>query len=94
MKKLCLFLISFYQKNLSPLKRHSTCRFLPVCSDYARLSILRFGVIKGGYLALCRLMKCNPCCPGGYDPVPITFAWRRRHRHYEGYAPQEVKDDC
>ncbi|MBP1576817.1 MAG: membrane protein insertion efficiency factor YidD [Oscillospiraceae bacterium] len=82
MRKICLALIRFYQKNLSPLKKHGSCRFLPTCSEYAYLSISRFGVIKGGYLATCRLLRCHPLCPGGFDPVPKTFAWRKKNRTY------------
>ncbi len=46
------------------------CRFTPSCSTYALLSIQRFGVIEGSYLALKRVIKCHPLHPGGYDPVP------------------------
>lgn len=46
------------------------CRFEPTCSEYARIAVERFGVIKGGVLALWRIMRCNPLFKGGYDPVP------------------------
>ena len=81
MKKIVLALIHWYQSSISPLKRHGCCRFLPTCSEYAYLSIERFGVIKGGWLAICRLARCHPLCPGGFDPVPKKFAWRRKNRH-------------
>ena len=70
MKKICLSLICFYQRFLSPLKGRSTCRFQPTCSQYAFEAISRYGVVRGGLLALKRIIKCGPWHPGGYDPVP------------------------
>ncbi len=93
MKKLLLFCIRTYQAYLSPLKPRGCCRFAPVCSEYARVAIDRFGAFKGGYLAICRLWRCNPLFPGGYDPVPTVFAWRRRNRHYQGYDPADPECD-
>lgn len=46
------------------------CRFTPTCSNYAIEAIERFGVLKGGYYSLKRILKCNPWGPSGYDPVP------------------------
>ncbi|MGQ9557918.1 MAG: membrane protein insertion efficiency factor YidD [Desulfurispora sp.] len=63
-----LLLIRFYQKYLSPLKG-PTCRFYPTCSQYAVAALEKYGIIKGGCLALLRLLKCHPFHPGGYDPV-------------------------
>jgi len=80
MKKILLALIVFYQRALSPLKKHGTCRFLPTCSEYAYVAVKRFGALKGSYLAIGRLLRCHPLCPGGYDPVPTVFAWRRKNR--------------
>lgn len=69
MQKLLLLLIRFYQLAISPhFSRH--CRFTPTCSQYAYIAITRFGVIKGTYLAVRRLLKCHPFHAGGYDPVP------------------------
>lgn len=70
MKKICLSLINFYQRFLSPLKGRSTCRFQPTCSRYAYEAISRYGAARGGLLALKRIVKCGPWHPGGYDPVP------------------------
>jgi len=70
MKKICLSLINFYQRFLSPLKGRSTCRFQPTCSQYAYEAISRYGAARGGLLALKRIVKCGPWHPGGYDPVP------------------------
>ena len=61
--------IVFYQKNISPIKK-PCCRFYPVCSDYAIESIERFGVFKGLFLSILRLLRCNPLFRGGFDPVP------------------------
>lgn len=70
MKKLVLNLIRFYRKRLSGLKRASTCRFVPTCSQYALEAIEKHGLLKGGALALWRVLRCNPFCRGGYDPAP------------------------
>ena len=69
MKKLLLFLIRFYQKNISPLKSTPSCRFIPTCSEYAYQAIEKYGFLKGGYLAVRRLLKCHPFHKGGYDPL-------------------------
>lgn len=69
MKKLAIGLIKFYRKRISPLKPPS-CRFHPTCSQYGLEAIERFGVIKGGYLTIKRILKCHPFHPGGFDPVP------------------------
>lgn len=63
-----VLLIKVYQKYLSPIKG-PTCRFYPTCSQYAVAALEKYGIIKGGYLALFRLLKCHPFHPGGYDPV-------------------------
>ena len=68
-QKLFLLLIRFYQVAISPHLRKN-CRFMPTCSQYAYIAITRFGVIKGTYLAVRRLLKCHPFHEGGYDPVP------------------------
>jgi putative membrane protein insertion efficiency factor len=68
-KWLLIKLIQFYQKVISPLKPPS-CRFYPTCSQYSLEAIQTFGAIKGGYLAIRRILKCHPFNPGGWDPVP------------------------
>ena len=68
-KKSILFLIRLYQLGISPyIGPH--CRFTPTCSRYAYEAILKYGALKGGYLAVRRLLKCHPFHEGGYDPVP------------------------
>ena len=70
MKKICLKLIRFYQAALSPYSR-GCCKFHPTCSAYAYEAITKYGALKGGYLALRRLLRCNPFYKGDpFDPVP------------------------
>jgi putative membrane protein insertion efficiency factor len=69
MKKLLQALIRAYQLLLSPFLGHH-CRFTPSCSQYAAEAIARHGALRGCWLALRRIVRCHPFCPGGYDPVP------------------------
>lgn len=69
MKRLLLLLLRAYQYALRPLLG-ANCRFYPSCSDYACDAIHDHGAGKGLWLAVCRLARCHPCHPGGYDPVP------------------------
>ena len=61
--------IRFYQIAISPLLGPS-CRFTPTCSEYARQALVKHGPIKGLYLAIWRILRCNPWGGSGYDPVP------------------------
>ncbi|MBR2902115.1 MAG: membrane protein insertion efficiency factor YidD [Clostridia bacterium] len=70
MKALFLRMIRYYQEHLSKLKGYPTCRFVPTCSQYAYEAIQKYGALKGGFMALWRLLRCNPFSRGGYDPVP------------------------
>ena len=67
--RLFVWIIRFYQKNVSPHKI-PCCRFTPSCSSYAIEAITVHGVIKGSFLSIKRILRCNPLCKGGYDPVP------------------------
>lgn len=70
MKHLLLFLIRFYQKRISPL-RAPACRFTPTCSQYALEAVEKYGAARGGFLAIKRLLRCNPWYKGDhFDPVP------------------------
>lgn len=68
MKKVLLFLISLYQKisKLTP----PVCRFYPTCSEYTKQAIIKYGILKGGWLGIKRISRCHPGNEGGYDPVP------------------------
>ena len=68
MKRLLLAVIRFYQRSISSHLGPS-CRFIPTCSQYAYEAISRYGVIKGSFMAIARILRCNPFHPGGYDPV-------------------------
>ncbi len=68
--RMIIGLIRFYRRHLSGLKRSPTCRFIPCCSEYALEAVKKYGAFKGSLLALKRLLRCNPFCKGGYDPVP------------------------
>lgn len=68
MRKICILLIRMYRNYLSPLKP-PTCRFVPTCSEYALFAFEKYGVLRGCYLTIRRLLKCHPFHPGGYDPV-------------------------
>jgi len=68
-KKGLLMIIRFYQNGISPLLG-PRCRFTPTCSQYTYEAITEHGIIKGTYLGIKRLLKCNPFFKGGYDPVP------------------------
>lgn len=68
--------VRFYQRFLSPLKPSPTCRFIPCCSTYAATALRRFGLLRGGLMSLCRILRCNPLCKGGVDPVPRRFTLR------------------
>jgi hypothetical protein len=65
-----LALIRLYQKIVSPLLPADTCRFYPTCSHYGYQAVYKYGVIKGGWMAVKRVLRCNPFNPGGFDPVP------------------------
>lgn len=68
-----LALIWLYQRLLSPLFAGS-CRFEPSCSEYARQAVILHGPLTGSLLALWRLLRCQPLCRGGYDPVPVRLS--------------------
>ncbi|MBR1388712.1 MAG: membrane protein insertion efficiency factor YidD [Prevotella sp.] len=65
---LCLPIL-FYQRCISPFTPPS-CRFTPTCSEYAKQALRKHGPVKGLYLAIWRILRCNPWGGSGYDPVP------------------------
>ena len=68
MKKICIALIQFYKKAISPYLPDA-CRYTPTCSEYAMEAISKYGAAKGGWMAFKRILRCNPFHKGGYDPV-------------------------
>jgi putative membrane protein insertion efficiency factor len=69
MKVFVLGLIRFYRAAISPYKR-ACCRFYPTCSEYALAAVEKYGVLKGGYFSVRRILRCHPFHAGGFDPVP------------------------
>lgn len=69
MKKFSIWLIRLYQK--IPGSWHNQCRYYPTCSNYAIEAINNYGFLKGCFLAVKRIFRCNPFGKSGYDPVPI-----------------------
>lgn len=68
MKYLVIFLIRIYQKIPGPW--HNCCKFQPTCSNYAIGVIEKFGFFKGSWLAIKRILRCNPFSKSRYDPIP------------------------
>ncbi len=69
MKRILLAIIKFYKRAISPYLGNA-CRFTPTCSEYAIEAIGKYGALKGFGMAAWRILRCNPLCKGGYDPVP------------------------
>lgn len=68
MKKMILYLIKIYRNKISPLYP-PRCKYTPTCSQYAFEAIEKYGVIKGGFMSMWRILRCNPFSKGGFDPV-------------------------
>lgn len=77
MKKILIKLITLYQK--MPLNTHASCRFIPTCSEYAKEAINTYGVIKGSYLSIKRILRCRPGKEIEIDMVPIKekMKWKK-----------------
>ena len=69
MKKILIRLIRLYQRYISPVKS-TRCPYFPTCSCYGLEAVEKYGAVKGGVLAVWRILRCNPFSRGGYDPVP------------------------
>ena len=68
MKRILIKLIKFYRKRISPMTP-LRCKYIPTCSQYAIEAIEKYGAFKGGFLALWRILRCNPFSKGGFDPI-------------------------
>ncbi|MCM1333983.1 MAG: membrane protein insertion efficiency factor YidD [Bacteroides sp.] len=75
MRLLLIAIVKLYQCTVSKLLP-PCCRFYPSCSRYAVTALERFGAVKGGYLTIRRIARCNPFSAGGSDPVPERFTLR------------------
>ena len=65
-----VILCIFQDKSKSPLNVWSSCKYYPTCSLYALQAIEKYGALRGMYLSIIRVLKCNPFSKGGFDPVP------------------------
>jgi len=64
-----IFLVKFYRKAISPFTP-ATCRYSPTCSQYSLTALQKYGLFKGGWMSIKRILSCNPWGGSGYDPVP------------------------
>ena len=71
MKKIFLWLINIYQKYISKIISYFDfkCKYYPSCSEYTKQAIIKYGSVKGIFLGIKRILKCNPFSKGGYDPL-------------------------
>lgn len=79
MKYLLMGIIKFYKKCISPLFP-PCCKYYPTCSSYALEAVKKFGFFRGGWLAVWRILRCNPWSMGGIDHVPDKFDVLGRHK--------------
>lgn len=84
MKKVFIYLIKLYQRTISPDHgvfsngKRKVCRYSPTCSEYMIQAITKYGIIKGGFKGIWRILRCNPFSRGGFDPVePVPFKKQR-----------------
>ncbi|MBN2797311.1 MAG: membrane protein insertion efficiency factor YidD [Clostridia bacterium] len=68
MKSVMIWLVKFYQRNISPLLGNH-CRYMPTCSEYSIQAFEKYGFFKGFYKSVFRILRCNPLFKGGYDPL-------------------------
>lgn len=88
-KQLCIQLILLYKKLISPFFGEK-CRFTPSCSDYSIEAIKKFGIIRGSFLTIIRILKCHPFNKGGFDPVEETFSANLNKRKVSEKTPRRV----
>ena len=83
MKSFFIRLIRFYQRHISA-HMPAQCRYYPTCSAYAIDAIEYYGIVRGGLMALWRILRCNPLSRGGYDPVPLPRGFREASANVNG----------
>ena len=71
MKKILIGVINLYQKHISAWLSNNQihCKYYPTCSEYTKQAINKYGAIKGTFLGIKRILRCNPFSKGGYDPL-------------------------
>ena len=69
MTRALIAIVLFYRKRVSPMSAPK-CRYIPSCSAYALEALEKYGALKGGFMALRRILRCHPFHKGGFDPVP------------------------
>lgn len=84
--RLVIGVIQLYRHMVSPLRLPS-CRFMPTCSQYAVDALSEYGLIRGGWLAVLRLLKCGPWHRGGWDPIPERRSSDRQSQTTEAVDP-------
>jgi len=87
MKRIAIALIKFYQRFISS-KTPPSCRFIPTCSAYAIEAIERFGILRGGVMAVWRILRCNPFGKAGYDPVPEKIEKPKKNKNIKPSADE------
>lgn len=78
MKTATLWILAMYKRWISPSLPPS-CRYVPTCSEYAMEAVERFGILRGGLMAVWRLLRCHPFVKGGYDPVVKNSSHCAKH---------------
>jgi putative membrane protein insertion efficiency factor len=79
-ERLAAGLLRGYKQVLSPLIHavsFSQCKYLPTCSEYGYVAVVRYGWVRGGWMAVRRVARCHPFAKGGYDPVPVRDEGQR-----------------
>lgn len=92
MKYFFIGLLRFYRKFISPLKGAPCCRFTPTCSAYALEAFEKRGFFVGFGLSVWRVLRCNPFCRGGYDPVPEKKTGGRTAKCVQSGDGAETRD--